>query len=58
MQQHEAVNQKVGEWFNNFEGGAAGLVEWSSQFVDQDWFMFIAILLALVLFSAMGLRNT
>lgn len=58
MQEHEAVNKKVGEWYNSFEDAAAELVKWSSQFVDQDWFTFIAILLALVLFAVMGLRNT
>jgi hypothetical protein len=58
MQEHEAVNKKVGEWYNSFEGSAAGLVEWSGQFISQDWFMFIAILLALILFAVMGLRNT
>ncbi len=58
MQEHEIVNQKIGEWYNSFESGAAELVKFSSQFIQQDWFMFIAILLALILFGVMGLRNT
>ena len=58
MQEHEMVNQKVGEWYNSFEDGAASLVKWSNQFIEQDWFMFIAILLALTLFGFMGLRKT
>ncbi len=57
MKEHEAVNQKVGGWYNNLEEGAAELVKFSSQFIDQDWTMFIAILLALILFGVMGLRN-
>ena len=58
MQEHERVNQQVGEGYNSFEDGAAELVKWSNQFVDQDWLMFIGILMALVLFGMMGLRNS
>ena len=58
MQEHERVNKQVGEWYSSFEDAATGLVEWSGQFISQDWFMFIAILLALILFAVMGLRNT
>ena len=58
MQEHERVNQKVGDWYNSFEDGAADLVKFSNQFVDQDWLMFIGILLALILFGFMGLRNS
>ena len=57
MQEHERVNNQVGEWYNSFEDAATGLVEWSGQFISQDWFMLIAILLALILFAVMGLRN-
>ena len=58
MTQHEAVNQKVGEWYNSFEDGSAALVQFASQFVDQDWLMFIAIFLALILFGVSGLKNS
>ena len=57
MQEHERVNKQVGEWYNIFENSTAELVQWSGHFISQDWFMFIAILLALVLFAVMGLRN-
>ena len=58
MKEPDKVNEKLGEWFNSFEDGANALVEFSSQFISQDWLMFIGILLALVLFGVMGLRNS
>ncbi len=58
MQEHERVNKQIGEWYTSFENASIEFVEWSSQFISQDWFMLIAILLALVLIGVMGLRNS
>jgi hypothetical protein len=58
MQEHEAVNKKVGEWYNSFADASEALVKWSNQFIDQDWLTAIGILLALILFGVLGLRNS
>ena len=58
MHEHDAVNQKVGEWYSSFESGASSLVKWSNQFIDQDWLMFMGILLVLVSVGVFGLRNS
>jgi hypothetical protein len=58
MQEHEAVNKKVGEWYNSVADASDALVKWSNQFIDQDWLTAIGILLALILFGVLGLRNS
>ena len=54
MEEHEAVNKKVGEWYDSVADASEALVKWSNQFIDQDWRTAVGIMLALILLPNTG----